>query len=233
MAKRKSSFLLWQKLVVGGIAFVSVGILGFLFTLVLTEAPGGEFVEGQHYFLLDEPRRVRGDGVEVMEFFSYACIHCYNFDAPLESWAEDREDKVDFVRTPAISNAFWRLLGGAYYTMEEMGVLEDHHRALFQALHDRGERLDSIDRLAAFMADRGVDADEFRRVFNSASVQSRLSQADLMARRMRVASVPTIIVDGRYLVRITATVGPNRMLDVMDHLVEKASAPAAGTATGQ
>ncbi len=230
MAKKKSSFLLWQKIVVGGIAVVSIGVLGFLYTLVLTDAPGGEFVEGQHYFLLEEPRRVRGDNVEVMEFFSYACIHCYNFDAPLEAWAEDREDRINFIRTPAISNATWRLLGGAYYALEEMDLLDEHHWALFQAIHDRGLRLDSVDRLVDFMAERNVDAERFRALFTSPLIQNKLNQADLLARRMRIASVPSIVVDGQYLVRTTATVGPTRMLEVMDHLVEKASAPASAVA---
>lgn len=232
MASRKSSFLLWQKIVVGGIAVVSIGILGFLYTLVLTEAPGGEFVEGEHYFLLEQPRRVRGDNVEVMEFFSYACVYCYNFDKPLEAWAEDREDKIDFKRTPAISNATWRLLGGAYYTLEEMDLLDEHHWALFQAIHDRGLRLDSVDRLVEFMADRDVDAEQFRSRFTSPQIQNRLSQADLLARRMRIASVPAIVIDGQYLVRTTATVGPTRMLEVMDHLVEKASTPVNAAETG-
>ncbi len=226
MAKKQSSFLLWQKIIVAGIAVVSIGVLGYFFTVVLTEAPGGEFVEGEHYFLIEEPRRVRGDGVEVMEFFSYACIFCYNFDEPLESWAEAREDKVNFVRTPAISNATWRLLGGVYYTLEEMDIFEEHHMAVFRAIHDRGSRLDSIDRIVDFAADRGIDADEFRSTFNSAEIQNKLNQADLLARRMRVAAVPTVIIDGRYLVRTTTTVGPTRMLDVMDYLVEKVSAPA-------
>lgn len=225
MAKKQSKFLLWQKVVVGTVAVLGLGLIGFLYTLVLTESPGGEFVEGTHYFALEEPRRVRGDDVEVMEFFSYACIHCYNFDAPLEEWAEAREDRIDFKRTPAVASAFWRLLGGVYYTLEEMDLLEEHHTAVFQALHDRGERLASIDQIVDFMADRGVDSTEFRQVFLSSEVQNRLSQADLLARRMRVASVPSIIVDGRWLVRTTANVGPARMLDVMDHLVEKASAP--------
>ena len=107
-----------------------------------------------------------------------------------------------------------------------MDIFEEHHMAVFRAIHDRGSRLDSIDRIVDFAADRGIDADEFRSTFNSAEIQNKLNQADLLARRMRVAAVPTVIIDGRYLVRTTTTVGPTRMLDVMDYLVEKVSAPA-------
>lgn len=225
MAKRKNRFLLWQKLTVGGIAVLSLGVFGFLYTLVLTDAPRGEFVEGQHYLLIEEPRRVRGEAIEVMEFFSYACIHCYNFDPDLNAWARENADQVNFVRTPAIANATWRLLGRTYYALEQMDLLDTHHAAVFRAIHDRGERLDSINRIVDFMGDRGVDESEFRSVFNSPRIDRKIEQADQMARRMRVASVPTIVVDGKYLVRTTSTVGPSRMLEVMDHLVGKASTP--------
>jgi len=42
-----------------------------------------------------------------------------------------------------------------------------------------------------------------------------------MARRLRVAMVPAIVIQGKYLVRTSGSVGPKRMLDVMDYLVAK------------
>jgi hypothetical protein len=48
-----------------------------------------------------------------------------------------------------------------------------------------------------------------------------MAVADQMGRRLLVASVPTIIVHGKYMVRITRSVGVSRMLEVMDFLVNK------------
>ena len=42
-----------------------------------------------------------------------------------------------------------------------------------------------------------------------------------MARRLKIASVPTVVIQGKYIVRTTREIGPKRMLDVMDFLVEK------------
>ncbi|XOV87502.1 MAG: thiol:disulfide interchange protein DsbA/DsbL [Pseudomonadota bacterium] len=221
MAKKGGKFLLWQKITVGAVAVLIVGVLGYLYTLVLTEAPLGEFVEGEHYTTLTDPRRVRGDKIEVMEFFSYACIHCYNFDPDLEAWAAANEDRVEFVRTPAVGSNFWRLLGRTYYTMAELGALKDNHTALFREIHDVRRPLDSPEKLTAWMVDRGVSENAFRSMFNSPLVNRHLETADQLARRLRVASVPTIVVNGKYMVNITSTVGTTRMLEVMDHLVAK------------
>ena len=42
-----------------------------------------------------------------------------------------------------------------------------------------------------------------------------------MARRLKVAMVPSVVVQGKYLVRTSGSVGPKRMLDVMDYLLAK------------
>lgn len=230
MAKKRASFLLWQKVTAGVIAVVAIGILGAMYTMVVTEAPLGQFVEGEHYQLIEEPRRVRGDKVEVMEFFSYACVHCFNFDAPLNAWVEDNAETVNFIRTPAIGSNYWRILGRSYYTMAELGILEENHDRLFREIHEVRRPMDSVDDFAGFVDGSGTSAVAFRSMFNSAVINRRVEFADEMARRLRVASVPTIVVNGKYLVRITNEVGPTRMLEVMDHLIEKEMAAEQPTA---
>jgi len=225
MAKKQQRALMIQKLAVGAAVVVIVGLLGFLYTLVLTEAPLGEFVEGEHYVTIENPRRVRGDKVEVMEFFSYGCVHCFDFDPKLNDWVADNRDRIEFVRTPAISSNFWRLLARTYYAMEELGVLEENHSRLFNDLHNARRDLDSLDKIAAWIDGHGTTAAAFKSMAASPGIEQRLELADRMARRLDITSVPSIVVNGKYLVRITSEVGPTRMLDVMDYLVEKETAP--------
>ncbi|MEX0942238.1 MAG: thiol:disulfide interchange protein DsbA/DsbL [Pseudomonadales bacterium] len=225
MAKKTNRFLLGQKIVVGAAIVLAVGLMGGLYLMVLTEAPLGEFVEGEHYTLIENPRRVRGDKVEVMEFFSYACIHCYNFDDRLNTWARKNSEQVEFIRTPAIGSNSWRLLGRAYYTMEEFDILEENHSRLFREIHDLGRNINSIDALASWIDGQGTTSTAFRSMFNSNVINRKIEFADQMSRRLRVSTVPTIIVNGKYMVRVTADVGLSRMLDIMDHLVNKELTP--------
>lgn len=222
MAKKKrSGKLKKQKIAVGVGAAIVAGIVAVLAVIVIRDAPMGQFEPGEHYEMLEEPRRIRGEQIEVMEFFSYGCVHCYNFDPALEDWVEDRGDTVRFVRTPAIASEQWRLLGRTYYAMEELGILEQNHYRLFRAIHDGGASLSSVNQLARWFDGKGTTEEEFRTAYNSPAVETKVRLADRMGRRMKVASVPTIIVNGKYRVGMSRTVGPSRMLDVMDHLVEK------------
>lgn len=228
MAKKSNRFLLGQQVAVGAVIVLAVALLGGLYLMVLTEAPLGEFIEGEHYTLIENPRRVRGDKVEVMEFFSYVCIHCYNFDDRLNAWVARNSGQVEFVRTPAIGSNAWRILGRAYYTMAELDILEETHPQLFREIHDRGRNLSSLDDLASWIDGKETTSTAFRSMFSSSVIDRRIEFADQMSRRLRISTVPSIIVNGKYMVRITADVGPSRMLEIMDHLVERELAPAAG-----
>ena len=148
MAKT-SKFLQQQKLAVGVFGVLLLTIVGYL-TWVTVSGPGtGELVEGESYELIENPRRIRGDKIEVMEFFSYGCVHCYNFDEELHEWVESQGDRVNFVRMPAIANDQWRLLGQHYYTMEALDVIDEMHTPTFRVIHEGRRILNSEDDLAA------------------------------------------------------------------------------------
>ena len=90
MARKESRFLKQQKIALGVVGIIVVAIVGYLTWLSVEESPLGEFVEGEHYLVIENPRRIRGDKIEVMEFFSYGCVHCFNFDPILDDWVEDQ-----------------------------------------------------------------------------------------------------------------------------------------------
>jgi len=223
MAKKESKFLRQQKLAVGALSVVVLAIVAYLSWLTAGDANLGDIVEGEHYQLIENPRRIRGDKIEVMEFFSYACVHCYNFDPLIKEWASSRDD-ITLVQTPAIANEYWRLLGRHYYTLQAMDAPEENHMRVFRAIHEARQAFNGPEKMIQFAESSGLDRESYVKAFNSTEVSNSLNRADQMARRLRVAAVPTIIVQGKYLVRTTSTVGPRRMLQVIDHLVAKEQA---------
>ncbi len=226
MKNKAKSFLAKQKIAVGVIVVVTVTIVVYFSTLVLQESTIlGNFVEGEHYFLIENPRRVRGDQIEVIEFFSYACVHCYNFDPELEDWVEAKGESIKFIRMPAVANDSWRILGRNYYTMEKLGLTEKYHMPFFREVHEVKRNFSTPGRLADYFEGKGVPREDYEKAFNSPEVSRNVYDADQMARRLQVASVPTIVVHGKYTVNVTRLVGTSRMLEVMDHLIEKETAP--------
>lgn len=221
MAKKQSKAIVQQKAALAAFGVLVAAIAAYLLWLTVADVPQGEFVEGEHYQIVDNPRRIRSDKIEVMEFFSYACIHCYNFDPDLTDWVEAQGERINFVRMPAVANEYWRLLGRHYFTLEALNEVESQHMHFFREIHDGRKTFPTPDALAASYASSEPARAAYLQAFNSTEVTSNLTRADQMARRLKIASVPTVVIQGKYIVRTTREIGPKRMLDVMDFLVEK------------
>lgn len=216
-------------------ACVFVLLLPVLPVLAAAQGAPAGFEEGVHYERLPIPVDTRDDArVEVVEVFSYACIHCKNFQSNIDRWRQDLPEHVDFYRMPATFNASWAALAQAYYTAEALGVTEQVHDPIFRAIHDRGVNLAEPALMAElFETAAGITPDQFNQVYNSFSVRSRVQQADARGRAYRLSGTPTLIVDGRYRVDGRMAGGNDAMLAVVNYLVAQRHEPAAGSAGGR
>lgn len=221
MVNRRKKFVQQQKMILIGLAVIVVSIALYFTTVVVSDSSNDTFVEGEHYVLLDEPRRIRGKKIEVMEFFSYGCIHCYNFDEDIQTWAEERSDSVRFIQTPAVANQQWRDHGRAYYTMEELDLLENGHLLMFKQIHDASRNFRSAEDYASVLASGEVSEEAFSSMFSSQAITEKVNRADQIARQVRVSTVPSLVVHGKYQIRVGGSIGFSRMLDVADFLIEK------------
>jgi len=208
-----------QYLILGFVAVVLVLILtyGLSYSSGVTE---GEFVEGKHYSLIeDAPPRRPGEPVVVTEFFSYACVHCKNFDPLIEGWHDGLPSTAAFQRAPVSFSPAWELLARTYLALDSLGQLKGNHSRIFRAIHDNGRQFLSADQLANFVAKGGVDKANFLREFNSSQVNRRLSNIELQMNRSGIRSVPSLVVAGKY--RINMDVVRIISLAVADHLIAK------------
>ena len=182
-----------------------------------------KFIEGKHYVRI--PIQVEthdSEVIEVAEIFSYGCIHCFRFDPLISAWATKDRKAVVFRRIPAVFGASWAPLAELYYAAEILGVLEEIHEPVFRAMHI--DRLDLRDRGAVrriFKNSAGVDPQKFDSVVKSFSVRSRVQQGDALVRMYRVEGVPSMIVDGTYRVDGKLAGSNERMMEVVDFLIEK------------
>ena len=69
---------------------------------------------GTHYFPIDPPQPTSsGDKVEVVEVFSYACIHCAHFEPQVQAWKQKMPAAASFSYLPAIFNSSWEIFARA------------------------------------------------------------------------------------------------------------------------
>jgi len=185
----------------------------------------GAPVEGTDYVELKPPQSVDSQGkIEVIEFFWYRCPHCYALEPDLESWTKRLPRDVQFKRIPGILNEDWAVDARVFYALEAIGEVERVHRPLFNAIHQQGGVRLRGDAFAKWVADwlakQKVDMAKYDAALNSFSVESKIRRATQMARSYRLEGVPTLTVQGRYVV--LANISQKAMLDTTDALIGEA-----------
>ena len=107
-------------------------------TLMLAgSALAKSFEEGVQYVPIQpQPPVGMGEEVEVVEFFWYGCPHCYSMEPYLNNWLTALPSDVEFIRVPATFQGRENVMMHArtFYALEQMGILEQHHEAIFQAI---------------------------------------------------------------------------------------------------
>lgn len=162
-----------------------------------------------------------GDKIEVLEVFWYGCPHCFAFEPYVKKWLETKADDVEFRRMPGIFRKSWIPHGRAYYTAQKLGVLDAIHSQLFDAIHKEKQKIYDEDSIKDFFEKQGVDGDEFTKVYESDEITTKIKQALIMGQRYKVTGVPSIIVNGKYLVSGSTAGSFENLLKVVDKLVDK------------
>src|SRR5512139_165494 len=182
-----------------------------------------QFRQGQEFTLLNPPQATDGGGkVEVVEFFSYACGHCYKLEPFLASWVKKLPPDVVFKRVPGVASQSWSQLGLLYYSLEAMGKLDPLHERAFDAMHKENTNLSNPKIREGWLAKQGVDAAQFAAVEKSFSVQSKMSRAVQLMGAYKIDGVPTIVVNGKYVTSNAHAGGPDKVIPVVEQLIAMA-----------
>lgn len=161
--------------------------------------------------------------VEVVEIFGYVCPACAAFQPLVGPWKAGLPGDVNFVYVPAMFGGTWDDYARAFYAAQTLGVQEKTHEALYAAIHSqktlKGERgRDSVEDIAKFYAGYGVDPKQFAATMGSFAVNAKTNSAKQFAQRSQISGTPSIIVNGKYLVKGKSF--PD-MLRIADHLIAR------------
>jgi len=182
------------------------------------------YVEGVHYKPTTQRIATSDQNViEVIELFSYSCPHCFNLDPQVKQWQKTLPENVSFSHVPAIFRDSWLQLARVFYAAEVTGDLETLHSAIFNAIHVEKRRLQNEEQLLAFVAEQGIDADMFAKTMNSFSVKGKVKKALLLSQSSGITGVPSMIVNGKYIVDAPMAGGMVELLKVVDFLIEQES----------
>jgi protein dithiol oxidoreductase (disulfide-forming) len=203
------------------------GVAAALLASLGARAQGGAPVEGRDFVRLGSPAPVAAPAgkIEVVEFFSYGCPHCYSFEPLLDTWIRKLPGDVAFRRVPAAFNATWEGLAKIYYALEATGQLETMHKRVFAAIHVQRQRLDKEGDIAAFVKSAGGDDAKFLDAYKSFGVATKLRQGKQLSEAYKIDGVPTLGIHGRWFTSGSLAGGHERALVVADSLIQRARKP--------
>jgi thiol:disulfide interchange protein DsbA len=158
------------------------------------------YTNGTEYVTLPAPNhRLSNEGkVEVVEVFSYGCIHCAHFAPIADQMRKQLPPGVTFKLMPAAFNDEWVPFARAFYAAQKLGVVEQTHLALFKAKFDDHYPISTLDELADFYAQHGVKRDDFMRIAASDEVTQQIRKDAQLVQTWQVDGTPTIVIDGKY-----------------------------------
>jgi thiol:disulfide interchange protein DsbA len=198
-------------------------------TLVATASLGAEPQLGRDYTAVTPPQPTSNPNkIVVTEFFSYECPHCYAFFPAVTAWAQKLPDDVVFERSAvSLGHSVWEKPVQLFYALTAMGKVEDLDTAIFRAIHVDHVDLTTESGVIDWVAGQGINRDEFASTLRSFSVQSFAKRSDAMSRTYRVPGVPTLVIDGKYLVSIVDNGDFPGQLANVDALIAKVRAEKA------
>lgn len=203
---------------------VALLFAGFITSFVMAgAAAAAEPQAGRDYRPIDPPLATSKGKIEVVEFFSYGCPHCSDFHPVIGQWAAKLPKDVSFRRVPVSFNRpEWARLSRLFFALEATGDLAKLDTAVFLAIHEQRIAFKTDEAVVAWAAGKGADSKKFGDALASFSMQSKVQRADQEAATARISGVPSLAVDGKYLINNEAAGSYEDLLKLTDAMIAKA-----------
>ncbi|MDY0747999.1 thiol:disulfide interchange protein DsbA/DsbL [Paucibacter sp. R3-3] len=208
----------WQ-----GSAAAGIGLLSGVSAPAQAQQPT-TLIEGQHYQRLQTPVATGGQGPEVLEFFWYGCPFCYKFDPTLSAWEAHKPAKVAFRRIPTIIHGASREHQKLFFALELMGMEHTVHAQVFTIVQSEPEGLNDLPSMQALVRKLGGDADKFAAMYKSFGLQARCQGAATLFGAAGLTSVPSLLINGRYVTSPSMAGGADQAIHVVDALLARGTA---------
>ena len=200
----------------GALALGGAGLSGS------ARAQGGAPMDGRDFQALARPIAVPANGkIEVIEFFWYACPHCFAFEPTIEAWIARLPPDVHFRRVPVGFDANKQTHQRIFYTWEALGLVEKMHLKTFTRFHVQHQPIDSERAMLEFAQENGLDVAKVGQAWNSFSVQARCREARRLEDDYGIEQMPEMAIAGRVVAAALPEKGPASVLVTTDWLVDK------------
>lgn len=159
--------------------------------------------------------------IEVIEFFWYGCPHCNELEPAVEKWEKALPKDVAFRREHILWESRRETRGHArlFVTLRALGILAQHQRAVFDAVHTKKLKLHEEKVAFDWAAQRGIDPAKFESAYKSFGVETQLTRAKQLTDNYRIDGVPKFAINGKYMTSPHQAGDETKMFAVINSLI--------------
>lgn len=196
-------------------------LLSFALTLVCSFGLSAQelWKEGEHYKIVSDTATSEP---EVLEFFSYWCPHCYNFEPIVAELKKKLDSDVEFKKVHVNFMGFTSrdVQDEATSVMLAARVLKQEEamtQAIFNKIHVQHQTVTGVDDLKDLLVSVGVDGDKVAKTAKGFGVKSLVSKNNdtIQKYRRNLTGVPNFIVNGKYQAVFPRGMKPDDMIELI------------------
>lgn len=186
--------------------------------LIIITSPN---VLAQKYVQISTEKQQESKSIIIYEFFWYGCPHCYNLEPTMERIEADLDKDTKIVKLPVALRDSWIPHAKLFYALQQMGKIDEVHNLIFEEIHLEDNRLNTEQQMVDFLGKHGIDTNKFMEKYNSFGTEARIKKASNLAKKYQINSVPTIIVNGKYLTSGSYVSSYDELYSVINLLIER------------
>ena len=178
-------------------------------------------IYAQKYVQISTEKQKESKDIIIYEFFWYGCPHCYNLEPTMDRIEADLEKDTKVVKLPVALRDSWIPHAKLYYALKQMDKIDQVHNLIFEEIHLEDNRLNTEQQMIDFLGKHGIDTKKFIEKYNSFGTEARIKKASNLAKKYQIDSVPTIIINGKFLTSGSYVSSYDELYGVVNLLVER------------
>ncbi len=198
MAKKKKQkqdrsvkIVRWSILGTVGLIIAAFVIYAVLYTL-------GVFDSSEKYSTLAD-REIQTDQIDVVEFFSYECVHCQRLEQRLQQFEANLPENVSFSRIHVAFSGVQRL-AKMHVALQLSDALDQNHDRIFEEAAKNNNTFNSLNRISDFLDGHGITKTRFENLYQGDRVRRLVAQNVDRSREARILGTPSLFVANKYVI---------------------------------